>query len=217
MFAYQDMRSRLKNLRAAGFKPTGAIDGGAYHGGWAKEFWSVWPHCPVILIEPQMSCRAQLEKAAAIVPGSRVISAAISSRPGRALFRQEETNSAIVSDATRTDGVEVEVSTIEYLLHDESQFSANLLKLDLQGHELAALVGAAGSLAQFEVLILEMSLIGIDNAPEFNKVHCWLDANGYRLYDVLPMYYRPQDGALWQVDAFYIRKDSALCRSKQWD
>jgi hypothetical protein len=44
-----------------------------------------------------------------------------------------------------------------------------------------------------------------------------MEARAYRLYDVLPQYYRPLDGALWQMDVFYVRHDSALVASRRWD
>ncbi|MBL38614.1 MAG: hypothetical protein CMP07_09405 [Xanthomonadales bacterium] len=217
VFAFQDMHARLANLRRAGFHPVGAVDGGAFDGDWAQEFWRTWPSCPVMMVEPQAECRERLMEHAGKAPGSIVCTCAISDRSGRAAFRYQETNSAIVDAADAADDDGVEVRTLAELLSGHDGFDANLLKLDLQGHELKALAGAGRSLPGFEVIILEMSLIGIDGMPEFHEVHSWLDANGYRLYDVLPMYYRPRDGALWQMDAFYVRKDSALCQSKQWN
>jgi hypothetical protein len=45
----------------------------------------------------------------------------------------------------------------------------------------------------------------------------YMDRWGYRLYDFLPMYYRPLDNALWQGDAFFVRNDSQLVSSLSWD
>src|ERR1019366_8538169 len=64
------------------------------------------------------------------------------------------------------------------------------------------------------------------NKPDGNVIFWWtnalmadpfMEARGYRLYDVLPQYYRPRDGALYQMDVFYVRNDSALIASRSWD
>jgi len=43
-----------------------------------------------------------------------------------------------------------------------------------------------------------------------------MDENGFRLYDVVPQYYRPKDGALWQMDVFYVATHSPLVPSRDW-
>lgn len=92
-----------------------------------------------------------------------------------------------------------------------------MLKLDLQGHELKALIGADKRLNQFEVIVCEMSVIPIGGVPAFAEMNRFFEGKGFRFYDVLPQYDRPLDGAVWQIDAFYIRCGSALISSTAWD
>src|SRR6056297_212847 len=126
IFAFQDMHSRLANLRRAGFRPVGAVDGGAFGGDWADEFWAVWPDCPVLMVEPQTECRRQLMERAAKVTGSRVDTCAISDRSGRMAFRHQETNSAIVDVADGPGVNAVDVRTLDELLGRDGGFDANL-------------------------------------------------------------------------------------------
>ena len=90
------------------------------------------------------------------------------------------------------------------------------MKLDLQGHELPALKGATNILKQFEVVLLEVSVIRIGDVPSFSEVDQFMISQGFRVYDVIPQYYRPLDGALWQMDVFFVRNDSALVASREW-
>lgn len=108
------------------------------------------------------------------------------------------------------------ISTLQKVLaeHDDHY---NLLKVDVQGFELDVLEGAADILPQFEVIILEVSIIRIGPVPTFYDVMQYMDSKGYRLYDFLPMYYRPLDNALWQGDAFFVRNDSSLVSSLSCD
>src|SRR5260221_14677149 len=77
LFAHQDMNSRLLNLRRAGFLPIGVVDGGAYQGDWTRIFWSVWPDCPSLMIEPLPAQFQILSSLAAKNQGSTVVSKAI--------------------------------------------------------------------------------------------------------------------------------------------
>jgi hypothetical protein len=71
-------------------------------------------------------------------------------------------------------------------------------------------------LANIEVLLLEISVLRIGDVPVFREVDRQLEALGFRMYDVIPQYYRPLDNALWQVDAFYVRETSPLIASRAW-
>ena len=216
MFVVQDMRARLANLKRAGFTPGGAIDGGAYRGDWSQEFWAVWPEVPVLLVEPQPDCARGLATVAARVPGSEVVQVALSDRPGQVRFRLGESNSAIAGEADGSPSITVETDTLDRLLARRPGFSPNLLKLDLQGFELHALRGATSVMDRFEVVVMEVSILRIGEVPILHEVIEFMEAAGTRLYDVIPQYYRPLDGALWQVDAFFVRRESPLLASREW-
>ena len=218
LFAHQDMRTRLENLRRAGFSPSGVIDGGAYRGDWTVEFWNIWPDTPVLMVEPQPGCRELLERVATKVSGSSIASCALGDSCGVMAFTLGESNSGIRASKNIEEGdIEVPVWTLDALLEERSHgFSPDFLKLDLQGYELHALRGAGARLAQFEVVLLEISILRIGDVPIFREVDRFMEEWGYRIYDIIPQYYRPRDGALWQMDAFYVREESALIASRAW-
>lgn len=181
------------------------------------EFWAVFPGVPVWMIEPQPGCQQTLESIAKRQHGSRVLPVALSSAGGSVSFRLSETNSSIASQIEgEEDGIAVPAERLDTLLETWEGTQPNLLKLDLQGHELQALEGAGSRLAQFEVVILEVSVLRIGEVPIFHEVNTWMESHGFRLYDVIPQYDRPLDGALWQLDAFFVRRDSALIASRDW-
>lgn len=217
LFVVRDMTSRLQTLKRAGFMCTGAIDGGAYQGNWAKEFWSVYPSVPVLMIEPQLALHPVLVELSESAKGSDVLTAALSQEIGIVRFALQESNSGIRKNASPDDGsVVVPCTTLAAILANRPGFSPNLLKLDLQGHELQALKGAKEQLHRFEIIICEMSVIPIGGVPAFAEVNSFFEEHGYQFYDVLPQYDRPLDGALWQLDAFYVRLNSPLIASTAW-
>jgi len=209
------MESRLRNMKAAGFRCSGAVDVGAYSGEWAQAAHSVFG-CPVLMFEPQPSQHATLEELAARPP-FELERVALSARPGHARFLLQETNSRIVA-SEQVDGpmIEVPVDTLDAVLA-RRPFEANLLKVDVQGFELDVLSGAEESLGQFEVVILEVSIIRIGPVPVFREVIEFMAQRRFGLYDIIPMYYRPLDAALWQCDAFFVRDASTLVASNRWN
>jgi FkbM family methyltransferase len=217
LFVVQDMHTRLANLKSAGFVVTSAIDGGSYHGDWAHEVWKVWPNVPILLVEPQPSCHKVLESLALKVQGSKVALCALGADEGTVEFGLAETNSGVVSlSNTGQEVVKVPMMTLDALTADWQAPRPNFLKLDLQGYELEALRGADQMLLDVEVLLLEISVLRIGDVPMFREVDHCLEELGFRLYDVIPQYYRPLDQALWQVDAFYVRETSQLIASRAW-
>jgi FkbM family methyltransferase len=211
----QNMGRRLANLKRAGFSCTGAVDVGAFCGDWARLAHSEFD-CPVLLFEPQPAQQAALKTASAGKPFI-VEPVALGRQAGRTRFVLEETGSRMVEpdQEQRSPVIEVPVDTLDAALARHA-FHANLLKIDVQGFELEVLAGATKSLQDFDVVILEVSVIRIGPVPTFHEVLDFMAQRGFRLYDFLPMYYRPRDGALWQGDAFFARNDSALVASESW-
>jgi FkbM family methyltransferase len=193
------------------------VDGGAYHGEWTCELWDVFSNVPVLMVESQPAPQASLRALAASTPSSEVLQKALSDHVGSAVFTLQESNSGICSQHAE-DGASITIgcTTLANVLSKRPNFMPNLLKLDLKGHELQALQGAGKTLSRFEVIIAEMSVIPIGGVPSFAEVNQFFELHGYRLYDVLPQYDRPLDGALWQLDAFYVRSDSSLLASSSW-
>lgn len=220
LMGFKSMESRLLNLRASGFICHGAIDVGAYHGEWSKGMRSVW-QVPLIMVEPQLSCKPILERFVrnAAEVASHIEFCALGKAAGSVEFFLEETNSrmAVREEVAGLPSatVRVPVKTLRDLISRYPE-TFDLLKVDVQGFELDVLAGAGDFLQNFEVIILEVSIIRIGPVPTFYEVMQYMDCKGYRLYDFLPMYYRPLDNALWQGDAFFVRIDSSLVSSLSW-
>lgn len=216
---FKTMENRLLNLRNAGFRCTGAIDVGAYHGEWSNHLRSVW-NVPLIMVEPQPSCVPFLDRFANRpgAPAAHLERCALGKEAGAAEFVLEETNSRMAPDgqATGAPTIRVPVKTLREIVPSYPE-KFNLMKADVQGFELEVLEGAGSLLRQFEVVILEVSIIRIGPVPTFFEVMQYMNGKGYRLYDFLPMYYRPLDNALWQGDAFFVHNDSPLVSSLSWD
>jgi FkbM family methyltransferase len=73
------------------------------------------------------------------------------------------------------------------------------LKIDIDGHELAAVAGAAETLKKCAVVMIEAQV------AELPQRIAAIASQGFRLFDLAePCYY---DNALWQCDAILVRED----------
>lgn len=214
----QDMETRLRNLHACGFRCACAIDVGAFAGDWATAANSIFG-CSIIAVEPQPGQQRALQGLGARLP-LRVEPIALAESPGEMTLLLEETNSRLLAEQEVPSGsmcVNVAVDRLDEMLRRHQDLQPNLLKLDVQGHELRVLNGAGDVLRQFEVIVMEVSVIRIGPVPIFQELIEYMRLRDFRLYDFLPTYYRPLDGALWQGDAFFVRNDSPLVASERWE
>lgn len=94
---------------------------------------------------------------------------------------------------------EVPMTTLDDFLTDADFAEPYLLKIDIDGHELRVLEGAARSLQHCSVVMIETPV------HELTKRVSVLERAGFFLFDfVEPCYY---DDALWQYDTLMIRAD----------
>ena len=111
----------------------------------------------------------------------------------------------------------VPVRTIDALLAEGWLVPPDLVKVDVQGFELAVLRGASRLFGQTEMFLLELSLYPFqEGQPLLHEVVEWMAARGYLLYDVTEWMRRPNDGALGQFDGAFVRADSPLRRHTRW-
>jgi FkbM family methyltransferase len=204
------MRFLLMWLHESGFRPKTAIDVGAYAGDWTRDCRKVFSDVEILMIEASPSRAEALRALCATERGLGVAQALLASSNGSALFREQETNSGIAAPGEPGTS-SMPTTTLDSLVSGTPFARPDLLKIDVQGHDLDVLKGGTRTLATAEVVIVELSLIPLSAAAgTFRSAIDWLDDHGFRLLDFGGFIRRPVDDALWQVDAAFARVDSPL-------
>jgi FkbM family methyltransferase len=111
----------------------------------------------------------------------------------------------------RADGLERHDDYIEVdvrVLDDINTFDPPyLVKLDVEGAELDALKGGVRTLSQTDLVLAEVSILprhrGEASLAEFVA---FMDAQGFRLFDIPSMDQRGSGGTLVYIDAAFVRK-----------
>jgi FkbM family methyltransferase len=210
----------LARLQRAGFVPATVLDVGAYRGDFAAEVLGRWPSATVACFEP-LPGRAEALRARFAGRKVQVHDAVLGARTGTPVeLSLAETASSVLAEHAAPDFARIARTTValdDLAREGHVPARCELLKLDVQGYELAVLEGAQQVLGGTEVVLLELNLLDLHvGVPLLNEVLAWLAARGFVAWDVAGLTRRPLDDALWQVDVVAVRIDGALRRDKRW-
>ena len=209
----------LQNLKRKNFRPSSVIDIGAYEGYWALDMLEVFPSAKILMVEAQKNKASFLEKIKIAFPKTDFSISLLSSEDGtEKLFCHNETASHISQGSFAELESEVLVTqTLDSLLKEKKFPLPDFLKLDVQGHELEVLKGANESLSHAEVCLLEISIFDFgEGTPLLLEMVNYMDSKGFQAYDISQLMRRPLDKLLFQVDMFFVKKNSYLVSDKSW-
>lgn len=217
--------NRLALAKKNGFSPSVILDGGAYHGLWTRQAALLFPGAQFVLVEPNPSLKPIIDRnTSQITPKPVVVEAALGAAlrkatlnlwqsvdadPGASLLRH-------VSGPAK-QSIEVDVTTVDAICR-EHKLVPDLIKLDLQGGELAALRGATMALESCECLVIEFSCLKayVDRTTPRDLLD-FMGDHDYCLYDIVGLSDRPYDGALMGGDFIFVKNGSALRAYSGWE
>jgi FkbM family methyltransferase len=216
---FQAMDDALRLLHRSGYRPRVVIDCGANCAQWFGIASPIFPDSEFHLIEPQDDCWPALERAAAARGRTQVHRTAVTAPgvSGVRMHRGGDTSSPGAFVIAESEPFPVDVHAAATTL--DGLFTARvepgdraLLKLDIEGHEIEALRGAAGLLGRVEVVVSEVRFFDVNGSgrPVFGDVMAFLEARGFALFDFASLGGRPRYQRLWIGDAIFIRRGCPL-------
>lgn len=213
-------RPALADLALARIAPAVVLDVGANKGQFTLLARTLFPEAPVIAFEPLPAPAARFRRLFAGDPLVRLVQAAVGPAEETRLMhlsaRQDSSSLLpigqrqveIFPDTAETGRLAVTVAPLAVLLPEPLPAPA-LLKLDVQGFELAALEGCAGRLAQVGWIYVECSYQELYEGQALAaEVEAWLAARGFLLEERHNLL---SDGAgrPIQADLLFARRDGA--------
>ena len=200
------------------------VDGGANVGDFTRAASAIFPAARVAMIEPRPACQPALAALAAD-PRYTLHAVALGQAPGSLKLAIDpgsiSTGAHIASehDGQSTDNlVTIPVETLDAVLGEGlTPADRTLLKLDLQGWEMEAFLGAEASLPAIEVILTEVSFYRQAYEPQIEDLIAHLYARGFALYGIAAITCRPRYNRAKQGDLMFVRRDSALMADTKWD
>ncbi len=209
-----EMDGLLARAAARGVKVGTWIDIGASDGSWSLAARRHFPRSRFLLFEP-LAERAPALAALQRRHGFDYVSAAAGAAPGQVSFFVDPALDGSGVAAPGAAGTrEVPVETIDRAVSARSLPAPFALKLDTHGYELPVLAGAAQTLPQASLLVIEAYAFTLaPGSLRFHELCAWLEARHFRCCDLADPMRRPRDGALWQMDLAFAPATSPLFAS----
>jgi FkbM family methyltransferase len=206
----------LDMAKQAGFAPGTVIDVGVAQGTpWLHD---AFPDAHLVLIEPQSQFKpvidAILQKRRGewhqVALGAQEATAHLNimtAEPGSSSLHSMSKEHIDAYDARGIDhdmhSEEVRVMRLDSI--DSSAWPKPwLLKIDVEGHELGVLAGAAGALGDVAMIIAELSINNAYAGPSFATSLLTFENAGFPLYEIIEMQARGRFGRVTMVDGVFL-------------
>jgi FkbM family methyltransferase len=193
------------------------IDVGASDGRWSRVARRILPPAHYFMVEARAEHEPGLARTAA-QPGFSYQICAAGNRDGEIYFDATDLFGGQASDiAYEKNCIVVPVRRLDSLAAERALQGPFALKLDTHGYELQIFEGAREILAQARLLIVECYNFRL--TPQTLLAHemcAWLGERGFRCIDLCDPLYRPRDGALWQMDLFFVPGSDAAFESNSY-
>lgn len=203
-----DMYGELRAAAACIQRPDPVLlDVGANLGKWSVGMARAFPATQkIVLFEPQEACLTELYKLD--LPGKTIVPCAVTDHVGAETLYQNgaatgvsslyERGETFFDDMPRRQTT-VSVTTLDAVLESERIEFVDFAKFDIEGAELAAFRGAAGSLSRGAIgaLSLEFGSGNINSRTFFRDFWDFLTGHGFEIFRVLP------GGNTVRIDHYY--------------
>jgi FkbM family methyltransferase len=207
----------------AGRMVTGLLDAGASDGHISERMLRYFPQARAYAFEPNPVYRGQLQQLNVCQPRIVPVFAALSDREGTVDLHVTASpgNTSICMPAKRFATIDPEgsmvsrVEKVEMVTVDEwsarnDNIPIHVMKFDIQGHELAALKGAARSLHKHTLAVyVEIWFnAGYAGGAVFAEIDLFLRGHGFVLWDIYkPGYHK--NGMLMWANALFVKEELA--------
>ena len=195
------------------------IDIGASNGSWSQIIRRVYPEAFYFLIEANACHEEGLIAFKRNNPHSDYVLAVAGDELGEVFFDNSDPFGGMAShERSERFNNRLPCVTVDDEVSKRNLQGPFLLKLDTHGFEVPIFDGAEETLKSTNLVFVETYNFDIEKASlRFWEMCQFLYEKGFRPVDLcLPMH-RPKDGAFWQVDILFVRRDRKEFQSNNYD
>jgi FkbM family methyltransferase len=185
------------------------IDVGASDGRWSKECRQVLVDAHYLLFDPDPAQSSDLDQFVEEHSRSRADKRAVG--PANGMIRFDASTlfgGGLDFEGSKPGSIEVPMVTLDSAVQESGMPGPYLIKLDTHGFEKGILEGASNTLRETTALVVECYNFRIEPTALLFWEFCgYMVSKGFRPVRMVDVSNRKLDGALWQMDMFFIRSD----------
>ncbi len=216
------MHKALVHLRRKGFAPGVVADIGAAKGYWSFGAGKIFRDAEFYMFDPLDESEPNLRALCKSRKRYRYDLCAIGDEAGQCVINltPDFDGSTLldyyegnIDQVART----VPVKTLDALVESGELEQPNLIKIDVQGYEMKVLNGGLNTIANAEVVILEVNFFRF--MPECPLVHEIIEkmaSLGFIMFDIAGSLRRPFQEDLGQADFVFVCSSSPIVESNRW-
>ncbi|MDW8302852.1 MAG: FkbM family methyltransferase [Bacteroidia bacterium] len=200
----------MKRSANRGIEIASVIDVGASDGRWSEICMVYYPEAKYLLIEAQQAHEEGLKVFKARYPKTVYVIAAAGNKQGEIYFDNSSLWGGVAMEeaAESANIIKVPVTTIDWEVSQQKLNPPYLIKLDTHGYEIPILEGAKETLKKTNLVVMEVYNFPIaKNSLRFWEMCSYMEKLGFLPLDIVDFMNRKKDGAFWQMDIFFVRKD----------
>lgn len=212
------LAAALIRLRSLDLEIRTVIDIGASNGHWATQAMAAFPEAKFLLVEANPFHKSSLEQYVRQHGNCQFVLAAAGDKEGEIFFDASDAFGGLASHVPTTeDDIRVPVTTVDTQVRQRLLAGPFMIKLDTHGFEVPILKGAAATLALSNLVVIEVYNFHIASGSLlFYEMCSYMDTLGFRPVDFCDPLHRRKDGALWQMDIFFVRKEHLALASNEF-
>ena len=204
-----------------GFEARTVLDIGAHVGNWTLEALEVFPSAQFLMIEANPKHRPELEAVGQPFVIAMLAAKSNESRPfystrypittGASLFRER---SDLYIDPRFAETLLLRTQTLDDVVASNFADCCDLLKADVQGAEIAVLLGGLRTLSKTKLVLLEAPVLPYnEGAPFFSELIAFMASQGFEVVDVADATYSEGVSRVLHLDLLFAPRFSKLRRT----
>ena len=213
------MKGALARCKERGVNVKTVIDIGASDGSWTRDCLKCFPDANYLLIEAQEPHQSALERLAASERNVRYVLAAAGRAKGKIYFDNSSLFGGLASEAPlKGSSIEVPVVSVDEEVKRLQLNGPFLIKLDTHGFEVPILEGAAKTLNEASLVIIETYNFQLtDSSLRFFEMCDYMKTAGFLCVEMVDFILRKRDLSFWQMDTFFIPSTSSEFTCQSFD
>ncbi len=202
------LESALERAVSRGLKVNTVIDVGASDGRWTLTASKLFPEAKFFLVEPNQAHEASLQAIHSMYSNMDYVIAAAGDISGEIYFSTPDLFSGFIQEKSDEGNSKVIIEKLDFWIIKRNLPPPYVLKVNTNGAEWLVIRGAAETLKQTNMVILESYNFSEHGQLRFHEICLIMEELHFRCIDIAEPLHRMKDRALSQFKLFFIPDSS---------